>query len=418
MRRVRILAFAYACEPMAGSEPGAGWVWARMLAQLGETWVITRANNRAAVEAGLEGLPERDRIHFVYADLPGWARFWKRGQRGVRLYYLLWQACALRAGRRLHRRLDFDLTWHVTMANAWLGSLAPLVGPPFVYGPVGGALRPPYSLIRDLGWAGGCRELARATARTLGRSLNPLARLAWRRARLILVQNSETRDWLPGRHAPKAVVFPNVVLDEHLAPARLRSPGGSTALFAGRLLPFKGASIALRTLAALPGWRLLVAGAGPDQARLMRMALRLGVEDRVEFLGWVGRPEILRLMSEEADVLLFPSLREDAGWVVAEAAACGLPVVSLDRGGPKVLGTVGVTPRGRDATVAALAAAVPLSRDGAPPPVPGFAASLRRLVSLLETSGWAPAPAVTLVDAPAVAREETEAPCGAGGSGR
>jgi glycosyltransferase involved in cell wall biosynthesis len=367
-----------------------------MLANLGDTWVITRANNRAAIEAGLEGLPERDRIHFAYVDLPGWARFWKRGQRGVRLYYILWQACALRTGRRLHRQLDFDLTWHVTMANAWLGSLAPLVGPPFVYGPVGGALAPPRSLIRELGWAGGCRELARATARGLGRALNPLARIAWRRARLILVQNSETRDWLPARHAPKAVVFPNVVLDEHLAPARLRRRGGRSALFVGRLLSFKGASMAVRTLPALPGWRLLVAGAGPDQKRLTRIALRLGIEDRVQFLGWVGRPEILRLMSEEADVLLFPSLREDAGWVVAEAAACGLPVVSLDRGGPRVLGAVGVAPRGRDATVAGLAAAVTVARDGTPPPVPQFAASLRRLASLLEASGCASAPAPAL----------------------
>jgi hypothetical protein len=46
---MRILAFAYACEPGRGSEPGAGWSWARMLAGIGETWVVTRANNRPAV---------------------------------------------------------------------------------------------------------------------------------------------------------------------------------------------------------------------------------------------------------------------------------------------------------------------------------------------------------------------------------
>ena len=67
---MRILAFAYACEPGRGSEPGAGWSWARMLAGLGETWVVTRANNREAIEAGLDGLPEADRLHFVYVDLP------------------------------------------------------------------------------------------------------------------------------------------------------------------------------------------------------------------------------------------------------------------------------------------------------------------------------------------------------------
>jgi NAD(P)-dependent dehydrogenase (short-subunit alcohol dehydrogenase family) len=54
MNDLRIVAFAYACEPDSGSEPGVGWMWARMLAHLGETWVITRENNREAIEAALE----------------------------------------------------------------------------------------------------------------------------------------------------------------------------------------------------------------------------------------------------------------------------------------------------------------------------------------------------------------------------
>jgi glycosyltransferase involved in cell wall biosynthesis len=39
----------------------------------------------------------------------------------------------------------------------------------------------------------------------------------------------------------------------------------------------------------------------------------------------------------EADVLLFPCLHEEAGAVVVEARAAGLPVVCLDRGGPRLL---------------------------------------------------------------------------------
>ena len=42
-------------------------------------------------------------------------------------------------------------------------------------------------------------------------------------------------------------------------------------------------------------------------------------------------------MATAADVLLFPSLREEAGWVVVEALAAGIPVICLDRGGPPVL---------------------------------------------------------------------------------
>ncbi|HEX7147470.1 MAG TPA: glycosyltransferase family 1 protein, partial [Actinomycetota bacterium] len=173
---MRILAFAYACEPGRGSEPGAGWSWARMLAGLGETWVVTRANNREAIEAGLEGLPEADRLHFVYVDLPERARRWKKGRRGIHLYYLLWQAAALRAAREAHRRERFDLVWHLTLANVWFGSVAPLVGPPVVYGPVGGGARVPWRLLPTLGPRGMAIEAVRTSVDTVARYANPLAR--------------------------------------------------------------------------------------------------------------------------------------------------------------------------------------------------------------------------------------------------
>jgi glycosyltransferase involved in cell wall biosynthesis len=60
-------------------------------------------------------------------------------------------------------------------------------------------------------------------------------------------------------------------------------------------------------------------------------------------------------MQSEADVLLFPSMHEDAGWVVAEAAASGLPAVALDRGGPPLLGAAVVRPGAPSETVERLA---------------------------------------------------------------
>lgn len=353
-RVLRILAVAYACEPGEGSEPGTGWAWARMLARLGETWVITRANNREAIEEQLPNISERNRLHFVYVDLPPWARFWKRGQRGVRLYYLLWQAAMVRKGRALDRTIDFDLVWHITLANAWLGSLAPLLPPRFVYGPVGGGIGTPWRLLPALGLRGTSYELLRAAARSSGRYLNPFARLAWARAQVILVQNPETRDWLPARYQAKAKVFPNPVIDRPVLVAQRRS-GPPTALFAGRLLPWKGAVFALMAIASLPDWKLLVCGPGADRRRLRRSARRLGVESRVEFLGVVPRENLLRLMREEADVLLFPSLHDEAGWVVVEALACGLPVACIDRGGPPILaGSAGLvaSPAGSPDSVA------------------------------------------------------------------
>ena len=333
---MRILVFAYACEPDAGSEPGTGWVWARMLARLGETWVITRSNNREVIERELVKLEERERLHFVYVDLPPWARFWKRRKRGLRPYYLLWQAAAARRARGLNHTVRFDVAWHVTFGNAWLGSLAPLTGLPFVYGPVGGGVGVPWRLMPAFGPRGALFELLRAGARSAGRYLNPFARLAWRHARLILVENVETRDWLPMRYRTKAAIFPNTVIDE-IPHVRHRLTGAKTSLFVGRLVPWKGAAFAIRAVATLPEWRLLICGTGRDEPRLRHLVARLGIEPRVRFLGTLARDDVFRVMQEDADVLVFPSFHDEGGYVVAEALVCGLPIVCLDRGGPPAI---------------------------------------------------------------------------------
>jgi glycosyltransferase involved in cell wall biosynthesis len=339
-----------------------------MLGRIGETWIITRENNRARIESALPLIPEAPSLHFTYVDLPRWARFWKKGARGLRLYYVLWQFAAYARARAMLRRLQFHLVWHVTLANAWVGSGAALVSLPFVYGPVGGGVAVPWKMVSALGVRGAAFEVVTSVVRTSARYLNPLARLSWRRAKLILVQNEETRQWMPARYRSKAVVFPNVVLngDEDARFTRARRPG-RTAVFAGRLIPWKGGALALRTIADLPEWSLLMCGSGFDHARLKRLGRRLGVQDRVRFLGDLPRQRLFDLMNSEADVFFFPSLREEAGWVVAEALTLGLPVVCIDRGGPPSLGGVGAPPSTPRATTAALRIALERAVASKPP---------------------------------------------------
>jgi glycosyltransferase involved in cell wall biosynthesis len=332
---MRILTLAYACEPGKGSEPGTGWMWSRMLARFGAATVITRSNNRSVIEPALASTPEAPRLTFEYVDLPDWARFWKRGQRGVRLYYVLWQLAALRRAQQLHRSEPFDLVWHVTMSNYWLGSVGGLVGPPFVFGPMGGGV-PSCLRIRIVGLRGLLYELGRAGARAAGHVANPLVASAWKHAALILVNNPDTKARVPGRFRSKVEVFPHVLLEPASPPAR-RKAGPAVALFAGRLLPWKGVSLAIRAIGRLQGWRLVVCGEGPDEARLRRLCHKLGVTERVEFRGWTPRDELHALMQREASVFVFPSLHDEGGWVVAEAAAQGLPVVCVGRGGPPLL---------------------------------------------------------------------------------
>jgi glycosyltransferase involved in cell wall biosynthesis len=244
-------------------------------------------------------------------------------------------------------------------------------------------------------------EVVRDVVQAAGRYVNPLALIAWYRADLILVQNHETRQWLPRRHRAKTQVFPNVIIHDVVPSARRTTAVGRrrTALYAGELLPLKGIALAIRALALLPPeWRLLVVGAGPDKPRLRRIAGRFGVTERVQFLGQVPRARLLRLMQEEADVLVFPSLRDQAGWVVAEALTCGLPAVCLDRGGPPLLGGRGVQPSSPARTAAALAEQVLATVADRPPSasaVFGMEARQRNLAEMLRRRGLL-IPAATL----------------------
>jgi hypothetical protein len=75
---MKVLVSAYACEPGKGSEPAVGWNWIVQIARFHEVWAITRSSNRRAIEMSLAGKPLGN-VHWLYYDLPAWARFWKRG---------------------------------------------------------------------------------------------------------------------------------------------------------------------------------------------------------------------------------------------------------------------------------------------------------------------------------------------------
>src|ERR1700722_2302409 len=109
----KVLASAYACEPGQGSEEGIGWGHVTQIARLHDVWVITRSNNRAAIDKELARRP-MPTVHWIYFDLPHWARFWKKGVRLVRTYYYLWQLGAYLVALKAHRKEKFDLAHHVT----------------------------------------------------------------------------------------------------------------------------------------------------------------------------------------------------------------------------------------------------------------------------------------------------------------
>jgi glycosyltransferase involved in cell wall biosynthesis len=335
---LKILVSAYACEPGRGSEPGIGWNWVCEISRFHETWVITRSNNRQSIEAFTANTPLPS-ARFVYFDLPPSLRFWKKGRRGMFLYYYLWQFGSYFVAKKLHKQIDFDASHHVTFGKYWSPSFLAALPIPFLWGPVGGGESEPISLWYSLSLRGKIYEIVRRSVRRIC-ELDPLVRLTARRATLALATTAQTEQRLRAIGCRTVSILSHAALPEkeiqRLASVPDHKSGSFRVVSIGDLLHLKGYHLGLKAFAKLlerfPNAEYWLFGDGPERDRLTKLAAGLGIANHVTFWGVIPRLELLDRLSE-CDVLLHPVLHDSSGWASVEAMAAGRPVVCLDLGG-------------------------------------------------------------------------------------
>jgi teichuronic acid biosynthesis glycosyltransferase TuaC len=104
-------------------------------------------------------------------------------------------------------------------------------------------------------------------------------------------------------------------------------PGGFLVVSVGVLDPRKAHDLTIGALPLMPDMRLLIAGIGPERKKLEALAERLGVSDRVRFLGAVAQTD-LKDYYNAADAMVLASSREGWANVLLESMASGTPVVA------------------------------------------------------------------------------------------
>lgn len=280
--------------------------------------LVSRGHDVEVVtNADVAPAPESYPVHWVSRRLP-------RGIRHLRAALLIAQRS---------RRADVVYSTGMVGRSA-LG--AALAGTPIVQKLTSD---PTYERSIRYGLYGGALDAFQSARGLRLRLLRAARNFALRRAARIVIPSESLRDltlrW--GIPADRIEVLPNPVeppvsLDERSALRRRHGLEGPTLVFAGRLSVQKAVDVALAALTRVEGVQLLLAGDGPDAAKLRALSGELGLNGRARFLGPQPRETVFELL-HAADAVVLSSKWENFPHVLVEALAVGTPVVSTNTGG-------------------------------------------------------------------------------------
>jgi glycosyltransferase involved in cell wall biosynthesis len=100
-----------------------------------------------------------------------------------------------------------------------------------------------------------------------------------------------------------------------------------------RLVPKNAVDDVIRALAILPQTvKFVVFGIGPEEKSLKALVMKLGLDDRVLFRGYIGH-DVMPKYLKACDIFIRPSRSEGMGNSFVEAMAAELPVIATQEGG-------------------------------------------------------------------------------------
>ena len=345
MSRLRILLLGPDCNPEQVSIPFVTYSHAAALAKLHDVTLVARSSveeplRRADTPFRAIEVIRTPRLDRVFAW--GFRRIFKSNYDRQALtafrypFSIAFEWYAWKQFRHRIRGGEFDVVLRLVPMTPSIASPFAFFlrnGPiPFVIGPLNGGLPWPSGftqLQRQREWISGLRNFYRFL---------PFARSTYRDAAAIIAASSQTfAEFSAYRDKLFFVPEPGIGLSVCSEDSRRPKPGAKLELiFVGALVPRKACDLALRGAALVLQKELAqftVIGDGPERNRLEQLTASLGIEKAVTFCGWLDHAEVLRRM-RSADVMVFPTLRDNGAGVVFEALASGAVPVVVDFGGP------------------------------------------------------------------------------------
>lgn len=349
-KRNRVLAIAYACHPEWGSENAVGWGWVTNIAKRHEVVVITADFNRSAIEKAVGSFSADNAPNITFAYVQNrWFhyqpnKFWGVVERSpfrilVNLVYANWQRDANALAKRLTRSTHFDLIHLITFVGFRFPGRFWALGLPFVWGPIGGLANTPWRLLPEMDPGGAAYYAFRNLANSLQRRFLRAPRLAARAANGgVIAATKEMQRLARIFLGVESTVISEVSPPDALPELRPQLRGATEAFrisWSGAHVSGKALPVLLKALQKLPGildWRLDVLGDGPCRESWEKLASKLGIGERIVWLGSKPRNEAIERM-QRSHVFVITSFKDLTSTVSVEALSLGLPIVCLDHCG-------------------------------------------------------------------------------------
>lgn len=166
----------------------------------------------------------------------------------------------------------------------------------------------------------------------------PFLRIIWKNASALVANSNGLRDLaLQFDQRFEIPIIPNGV-DLKIYKSSIHDSVLPRLFSVGRIVHQKGLDLALRALAGLKdfAWEWRIAGDGPQMELLKSLAHELGIQDRIHFLGWQSREQLIE-QYQKSNLFVFPSRHEGMPNAVLEAMASGLPIVASQIAGNEEL---------------------------------------------------------------------------------
>jgi len=203
------------------------------------------------------------------------------------------------------------------------------VGSPVIIGPMNGGMEfpPAFQQTESL-----LSRISIPLGRAFSGAMNSLLP-GKKRATALLVANRRTRAALPVGASSNVLELPENGVDLTQWHTDSTPATSGSFVFIGRLVDWKALDIVLQALSHTPEATLDVIGDGPMLSLWQKLAVNLGIAERLKFHGWLPQTECARVLARST-ALVLPSLYECGGAVVLEAMAMAKPVIATAWGGP------------------------------------------------------------------------------------